>query len=137
MSLNLCYEINTVSPIPHLSTPPGPPVFTSPSGPAAVPFRTYPATPQTVAFSSGSCLPASSPPPFSNGAVKLQHQVHDAVEDSMPAGDSPCVLLSSHKMLKQKKLANVPGKGVLLSPGREIEPGPQIIQRDPHRFQNI
>lgn len=52
----------------------------------AVPFRTSPATPQTVAFSSGSCLPASSPPHFENGAVELQHQVHDAVEDSMPAG---------------------------------------------------
>jgi len=24
----------------------------------------------------------------------MQHQVHDAVEDSMPAGDSPCVLSS-------------------------------------------
>lgn len=54
--------VNTGSPIPHLSTPPGPPVFTSPVRPAAVPFRTSPTTPQTVAFSSGSCLPASSPP---------------------------------------------------------------------------
>lgn len=56
----------------------------------------------------------------------------------MPAGDSPCVLFSAHKMLKQKKLANVPslGFGALLYPGREISPGPQLIQRDPHRFKN-
>lgn len=67
----------------------------------------------------------------------MQHQVHDAVGDSMPAGDSPCVLFSAHKMLKQKKLANVPSLwGIALSPEREISPGPQIIQRDPHRFQN-
>lgn len=41
-------------------------------------------------------------------------------------------------MLKQKKFANVPslGFGALVSPGREISPGPQIIQRDPHRCQN-
>ena len=41
-------------------------------------------------------------------------------------------------MLKQKKLANVPslGFGALVSPGQEVSPGPQIIQRDPHRCQN-
>ena len=41
-------------------------------------------------------------------------------------------------MLKQKKLANVQslGFGALFSPGREIFPGPQIIQRDPHRCHN-
>lgn len=40
--------------------------------------------------------------------------------------------------MKQKKLANVPslGFGALVSPGREISPGPQIIHRDPHRCQN-
>jgi len=36
--------VNTGSPISHLSTPLGPPVFTSPVRPAAVPFRTSPTT---------------------------------------------------------------------------------------------
>ncbi|KDP28342.1 hypothetical protein JCGZ_14113 [Jatropha curcas] len=130
--------VKTGSPIPHLSTPPGPPVFTSPVRPAAVPFRTSPATPQPVAFSSGSSLPTSSPPHFSNGSAELQHQVPESAEDTLPIGELPCVLFSAHKVLKQKKLANVPslGFGALISPGREISPGPQIIQRDPHRCQN-
>ncbi|KAJ0053291.1 hypothetical protein Pint_00762 [Pistacia integerrima] len=127
--------INSGSPIPHLSTPPGPPVFTSPVRPAAVPFRTSPATPQPVAFSSGSSLPTSSPPPFSNGSAELQHQVPDVIEETSPYGESSCVLISARKVLKQKKQANVPslGFGALVSPGREVSPGPQIIQRDPHR----
>ncbi|XP_057995882.1 protein transport protein SEC23 A isoform X2 [Hevea brasiliensis] len=125
-------------PIPHLSTPPGPPVFTSPVRPAAVPFRTSPATPQPVAFSSGSSLPTSSPPHFSNGSTELQHQVPLATEDSVSIEELPCVLFSAHKVLKQKKLANVSslGFGALISPGREISSGRQIIQRDPHRCQN-
>ncbi|CAL5433699.1 unnamed protein product [Camellia sinensis] len=126
------------SPAPHLSTPPGPPVFSSPLQPAAVPFRTSPATPQPLAFSSGSSVPTSSPPHFSNGPVELQHQLSDASEQSMPVTESPYVLFSAHKVLKLKKLANIPslGFGALVSPGSEISPGPQIIQRDPHRCQN-
>lgn len=40
--------------------------------------------------------------------------------------------------MKQKKQANVPslGFGAIVSPGREISPGPQIVQRDPHRCHN-
>lgn len=40
--------------------------------------------------------------------------------------------------MKRKKLANVSslGFGALVSPGREIAPGPQVVQRDPHRCQN-
>ncbi|KAF5462326.1 hypothetical protein F2P56_018345 [Juglans regia] len=130
--------VKSGSPIPHLSTPPGPPVFTSPVRPAAVPFRSSPASPQPVAFSSGSFLPASSPSHFSNGLVELQHQVSDVTEISIPAGESPYVLFSAHKILNQKKQANVPSLcfGALVSPGREISPGPQVIQRDPHRCQN-
>ncbi|KAA8549015.1 hypothetical protein F0562_000699 [Nyssa sinensis] len=130
--------IRNAGPVPHMSTPPGPPVFSSPLQPAAVPFRTSPATPQPVAFSSGSSLPKSSPPHFSNGSVELQHQVSDATEEWVPVGESPYVLFSAHKVLKQRKLANIPslGFGALVSPGREISPGPQIIQRDPHRCQN-
>ncbi|KAF5733427.1 protein transport protein SEC23 [Tripterygium wilfordii] len=130
--------VSTGSPAPHLSTPPGPPVFTSPVQPAAVPFRTSPATPQPVAFSSGSTLPTSSPLHFSNGSADLQHQVPNATEDWVPVTNSPCVLFSAHKVLKQKKVANVPslGFGALVSPGREISPGPKIIQRDPHRCKN-
>nr|XP_043606971.1 protein transport protein SEC23 isoform X2 [Erigeron canadensis] len=41
-------------------------------------------------------------------------------------------------VLKQKKLMNVPslGFGALVSPGREVLHGPQIVHRDPHRCQN-
>ncbi|KAM1114687.1 hypothetical protein ACFX13_048215 [Malus domestica] len=128
--------LKTGSPIPHLSTPPGPPVFTSPVRPAAVPFRASPATPQPVAFTPGTFLPTSSPPNFSNGSHELHHQLsNDTEDDAVPVGESPYVLFSAHKALKQKKQANVPslGFGALVSPGRGISPGPQIIQRDPHR----
>ncbi|GLT71958.1 hypothetical protein SLA2020_439390 [Shorea laevis] len=126
--------VKSGSPIPHLSTPPGPPVFTSPVRPAAVPFRSSPASPQPVAFSSGSFLPTSSPPNLSNGSVELQQQISDGTANSVPAGELSYVLFSAHK----KKQANVPslGFGALVSPGREISPGPQIIQRDPHRCQS-
>ena len=90
--------VKTGSPISHLSTPPGPPVFTSPVRPAAVPFRTSPATPQPVAFSSGLSLPTSSPPHFSNGSVELQQQRPSAIEESVPNGESPCVLFSARKV---------------------------------------
>ncbi|XP_022890466.1 protein transport protein SEC23-like [Olea europaea var. sylvestris] len=130
--------IRTGSPVPRMSTPPGPPVFSSPLQPAAVPFRTSPASPQPVAFSLGSSLPTSSPPHFSNGSAQLQHQISDVTEELAHVAESPNVLFSAHKVLKQKKLANVPslGFGALVSPGREVSPGPQIIQRDPHRCQN-
>lgn len=90
--------VKTGSPISHLSTPPGPPVFTSPVRPAAVPFRTSPATPQPVALSSVSSLPTSSPPHFLNGSAELQHQVPDATEETTPVEESSCVLFSSHKV---------------------------------------
>ncbi|KAE8703606.1 Sec23/Sec24 protein transport family protein isoform 2 [Hibiscus syriacus] len=120
--------VKTGSPIPHLSIPPGPPVFTMPVWPAAVPFRTSPATPQPVTFSSGSSLPTSSPPHFPNGSVELQQQLPGSIEDSVPAGESPCVLFSAHKVLKHKKLANLPslGFGVLVSPGRETSTGEYV-----------
>ncbi|CAL0302359.1 unnamed protein product [Lupinus luteus] len=126
--------------VPQLSTPPGPPVFTSPIRPAAVPFRTSPASPQPVALSSSSSLPALSPPQFTNGSVELQqHGVSNSViEDHVPDGESSFVLFSAHKVLKHKKQANVPslGFGALLSPGRDVSTGPQVIQRDPHRCQS-
>lgn len=90
--------VNTGSSVPHMSTPPGPPVFASPVRPAAVPFRTSPATPQPVAFSSASSLPTSSPPYFSNGSVELQQQLPSAIEEPVPDGKSPCVLFSAHKV---------------------------------------
>lgn len=138
---------NVLSPanVPQLSTPPGPPVFSSPLRPAAVPFRTSPASPQPIAFppapppfsSSSSTLPPSSPPSFSND---LPHPFSaSSQEDSIAAaGGMPHVLFSAQKILKKKKQANVPslGFGALISPGREISQGPQIIQRDPHRCQN-
>ena len=90
--------VKTGSPVPHMSTPPGPPVFTSPVRPAAVPFRTSPVSPQPLAFSSGSSLPTSSPPQFSNGSFELQHQVSDSIEDHVPSGESSFVLFSAHKV---------------------------------------
>ncbi|KAE8693686.1 Sec23/Sec24 protein transport family protein isoform 3 [Hibiscus syriacus] len=127
--------VKTGSSVHHLSTPPAPPVFTSPVRPAAVPFRTSPATPQPTALSSGSSLPTSSPRYFSNGSVGAQQQLPSAIEEPVPDGKSPCVLFSAHKVLKHKKQANVPslGFGVLVSSGRENSPGPQVVQRDPHR----
>lgn len=122
--------------IPQFSNPPGPPTFSSPLRPAYVPFQTSPTTPHPVAISSGSSLPTSSPP-YSNGSVDLQ--MHTSASDvSALDGASPCVLFSAYKVLKQKKLANVSslGFGALVSPGREIAPGPQILERDPHRCQN-
>ncbi|CAN0885199.1 Protein transport protein SEC23 [Linum grandiflorum] len=126
------------SPLPHMSTPPGPPVFTSPVRPAAVPFRTSPATPQPVAFASGSSLPTSSPPNFLNGSPLSDPQLPQPTEDNSSADQSPCVLFSASKVLKPKKLANTAslGFGALISPGREILQGPQIVQRVAHRCQN-
>ncbi|GAU11357.1 hypothetical protein TSUD_343480 [Trifolium subterraneum] len=127
------------SPVPHLSTPPGPPVFTSPVRPAAVPFRTSPVSPQPPALSTASSLPTSSSPAYSNGSFDLQSQASGGLEDHIPLGESSSfVLFSAHKVLKQKKQANVPslGFGALVSPGREVSTGPQVIQRDPHRCQS-
>jgi hypothetical protein len=90
--------VKSGSPIPHLSTPPGPPVFTSPVRPAAVPFRSSPASPQPVAFSSGSFLPMSSPPNLSNGSAELQQQISDGTENSVSARELPYVLFSAHKV---------------------------------------
>ena len=91
----------TATSLPHLSTPPGPPVFTSAVRPAAVPFRTSPASPQPVAFFSDSPLPTSSPPPlaqFLNASFELQHQVSDGVDDHVPIGESNFVRFSAHKV---------------------------------------
>lgn len=96
--------VKTGSPAPHMSTPPGPPVFSSPIRPAAVPFRSSPASPQPVAYSSGSSLPTSSPPHFSNGSVELQHQVVPHVtEDALPAWESPYVLFSAQKVTQHAR----------------------------------
>lgn len=97
-SLSPANGVRTGSPAPHLSTPPGPPVFSSPLQPAAVPFRTSPATPQPVAFSSGSSLSTSTPPHFSNGSVELQHQISDATEELLPIVESTNVLFSASKV---------------------------------------
>ncbi|XP_077240522.1 sec23/Sec24 protein transport family protein [Tasmannia lanceolata] len=125
------------SPIPQFSTPPGPPVFSSPLRPVAAPFRASPMSPQAVAFPSGSSLPTSSPPLYSNGSGDLQSPA-DGMDQSTLDGATPYVLFSAHKVLKQKKLANASslGFGALVSPGKEIAQGPQIVHRDPHRCQN-
>ncbi|XP_039001213.1 uncharacterized protein LOC120127367 [Hibiscus syriacus] len=75
---------------------PGPPVFLSTIRPAAMPFRASHSAPQPLAFSSGSCLPTSSPPGFSNGSVELHQQLSSAMDESMPAGVT-MRLFSVHK----------------------------------------
>ncbi|CAM0881099.1 unnamed protein product [Alopecurus aequalis] len=130
----------------QFSTPPGPPVFSSPLRPAAVPFRTTPVSPQPVPFaprtassSSSVSLPTSSAPHFLNGAATPPGHLPFAalsLEDS--SVDSPYVLFSARKVLKQKKLLNAPslGFGALVSPGREVSPGPETLERDPRRCLN-
>ncbi|PKU70200.1 protein transport protein SEC23 [Dendrobium catenatum] len=127
--------VSSSSPPTQFSTPPGPPIFSSPLRPAAVPFQTSPASPQPVAFSSGSTLPTSSPPNFTNGTTQFPLQYTSAVEETI---ESPYVLFSAHKVLKRKKQANVSslGFGALVTPGKEINPGPQVVQRDAYRCQN-
>jgi len=91
--------VTTGSSVPHLSTPPGPPVFTSPVRPAAVPFRTSPASPQPLALSSGSSLPTSSSPlQFSNGSFELQQQVSESIDEKVPVEESSFVLFSARKV---------------------------------------
>ncbi|OAY70337.1 protein transport protein SEC23 [Ananas comosus] len=128
--------LQTGSPLTQFSTPPGPPVFSSPLRPAAVPFRTSPVSPQPVAFSGGSSLPTSSSPHYSNGSHELPLHHPASVDES--TFESPYVLFSAHKVLKRRKQANVSslGFGALVSPGREVAPGPEVVQREPHRCQN-
>ncbi|KAL5981692.1 Protein transport protein Sec23A [Asimina triloba] len=119
------------SPLPKFNTPPGPPVFSSPVQPAAVPFQT---APEPLMFSTSKLpLPASSLPLFTNGSADCV-----CANESILDGALPYVLFSAHKVLKQKKLANISsfGFGALVSPGREIASGPQIVQHQPHRCQN-
>lgn len=124
------------APPTQFSTPPRPPAFSSPLQPAAVPFRTSPSSPQPVPYQAGSGLPTSSPPVYSNGSAELPLQHSAGIDES--SFESPYVLFSAHKVLKLKKLANVAslGFGALVSPGREIALGTQVVQRDPHRCQN-
>ncbi|KAK8929006.1 hypothetical protein KSP39_PZI017863 [Platanthera zijinensis] len=67
----------------QFSTPPGPPIFSSPLRPTVVPFQTSPASPQPVAFSSGSTLPTYSPPKFTNGMPQLPLLHTSGVEESV------------------------------------------------------
>lgn len=88
--------VSSSSPSTQFSTPPGPPIFSSPLRPAAVPFQTSPASPQPVAFSSGSTLPTSSPLNFTNGSAQFPLQHRAGVEETI---ESPYVLFSAHKVL--------------------------------------
>lgn len=98
--------IQTGSPVPQYGTPPvpqfnaplGPPIFSSPLRPAAVPFPASRASPQPVAFSSHSSLPTSSLPLYSNGSDELQPQAYAASDESVLNATSQCVLFSAHKV---------------------------------------
>ncbi|KAJ4820758.1 Protein transport protein SEC23 [Rhynchospora pubera] len=121
----------------HFSTPPGPPMFSSPIRPS-LPFHATPSPPQPPPiFSTGSgSFPTSSPAHFMNGSTELPLHYPAGSDDSGP--ESPYVLFSAHKVLKRKKAANVPslGFGAVVSPGLEIGSGLEIIERDPYRCQN-
>nr|CAD1829699.1 unnamed protein product [Ananas comosus var. bracteatus] len=87
-------------------------------------------------FLGGSSLPTSSSPHYSNGSHELPLHHPASVDES--TFESPYVLFSAHKVLKRRKQANVSslGFGALVSPGREVAPGPEVVQREPHRCQN-
>lgn len=99
-SVPLANGIRDGSPHTYLSTPPGPPSFFSPLQPAALPFRTSNATPQSLAFTSGSSLPTSSSPSprYSNGLVDLQDQVSEASEDLLSITEVTNVLFTASKV---------------------------------------
>ncbi|KAK3160752.1 hypothetical protein QOZ80_1BG0063990 [Eleusine coracana subsp. coracana] len=133
----------------HLSTPPGPPVFSSPLRPGDVPFRATPASPHPSPFvpsypssssSAAVSLPTSSAPHYLNGAVTPQGDLASAPPPPLQGDglDSPYVQFSAHKVLKQKKLLNAPslGFGALVSPGKEVSPGPEVVERDARRCLN-
>nr|CAB3477069.1 unnamed protein product [Digitaria exilis] len=135
----------------HLSTPPGPPVFSSPLRPAAVPFRATPASPHPVPFAAAgsgysssssattASLPTSSAPHFLNGAATPHGDLTPPLSSLQGDGlDNPYVQFSANKVLKQKKLFNAPslGFGALVSPGKEVSPGPEVLERDPRRCLN-
>ncbi|GAB2227509.1 hypothetical protein Droror1_Dr00009331 [Drosera rotundifolia] len=133
--------IGSSSPVPHMSVPPGPPLFSSPLRPAAVPIRTSPASQERVAYSgpaSSSSLPVSSPPSNSNGSSLEQQLYHQVSDETSEIRGAPQVLFSAHTILKHKKQVNVPslGLGALVSLGMETLPGPQIVQHEGHRCGN-
>lgn len=99
-SVSLVNGIRDGSPHPFLSTPPGPPRFSSPLQPVALPFRTSNATSQSLPFTSGSSLPTSSSPSprYSNSSVDLQDQVSEASEDLLPIIEVTNVLFSASKV---------------------------------------
>ena len=93
----------------HLSTPPGPPVFSSPLRPAAVPFRATPASPHPVPFaaagggysssSASASLPTSSAPHFLNGAATPHGDLAPAPSPLQGDGlDNPYVQFSANKV---------------------------------------
>ncbi|KAH9313115.1 hypothetical protein KI387_028150 [Taxus chinensis] len=148
---------NTSPGVAHFNIPPGPPVFSSPSKPAAAPFSPMPPMPQqpgigTNKFSDipfsfvkgkspGVLLPTSSLPPeiYSNGTPEPKSAAVDAdFDNSNLVKASPYVLFSAHKVHSQKKLSNTSsiGFGALVSPGMETTPGPQTVQHTPYRCQN-
>uniref|UniRef100_A0A0C9S7S5 TSA: Wollemia nobilis Ref_Wollemi_Transcript_12856_3701 transcribed RNA sequence n=1 Tax=Wollemia nobilis TaxID=56998 RepID=A0A0C9S7S5_9CONI len=142
--------------ISQFNTPPGPPLFSSPSRPAnpAAPFSPMMPLPQPAGaaphfsdapFASprpkqpGALLPTSSlPTAYSNGTPEPQPIDTPDLDNSSLVAASPYVLFSAHKVLKQKKLSSNSsiGFGALVSLGRETMPGPQTVQHNPYRCQN-
>ncbi|KAJ3669614.1 hypothetical protein LUZ60_011564 [Juncus effusus] len=117
-----------LGPQQQFSTPPGPPVFSSP---LRAPLRPSPygPGPQSSSLYSGG---------FSNGSQELPVSQTVLARDLDLGFESPFVRFSAHKVLKRKKQANIPSLpfGAIVSPGRVIQHGPDIIERDPLRCHN-
>ncbi|KAF3789123.1 transport protein SEC23-1 [Nymphaea thermarum] len=133
-------------PVPRLSNPPSPPQFTSPFRPPASTFSPpvshQPAIPAAISPVSSDhvqSLPISSFFSNSSASVDLQKGNASTITDELALSKiSPHVVFSAHKVLKHKKLWNVPslGFGAFISPGKEVTPSPQTVQHSPHRCGN-
>eukprot|EP00249_Psilotum_nudum_P024452 c29186_g4_i1 orf=116-1510(+) len=144
-------------------TPPPPPSFRSASqirGPPGPTIFSYPLRPTFTAFNTTPSSPLTSPAPFSeipfhspkgsgNRAQKdgnrfrpvdtLQSMIsQEDFETSSWSAASSFVLLSSHSVVRDKKIANIAslGFGALVCPGREVLPEPPKVARNPFRCQN-
>ncbi|XP_002968157.2 protein transport protein SEC23 [Selaginella moellendorffii] len=131
------------------SGPPGAPLFKPaipfsppPPPPFAAQFPQRPPPPPDIAassprhgmsqpFSEIPISPSSGPPGLMNG------QGEDRTKISPEDYATTFVMFTSRVILSEKKLLNATSLafGALLSPGREIDPSPPAIQRDPSRCE--
>ncbi|KAJ0047144.1 hypothetical protein Pint_04228 [Pistacia integerrima] len=114
--------------ISEKQNPSGPPVFTSPIRPAAVPSGHLLQLHSLLLSLQVHLCPHLHP------SISLMGQLSFNTKFQMllrRRRESLCVLFSARKVLKQKKQANVPnlGFGALVSPGREVVPIYVLLSR--------